>query len=134
MYEGLPNFLRPQGVGNFTSGADRLTPLESELEGVAADADKLLAVYSGTELRNAHLDVRTSLLTVVYYATAFVHGFNATVTVGDGPGEGKWAFQGETQQEEEVSKTHCDLCTFTVTVAPLHFYYLHFYCDLCTLI
>lgn len=119
MYEGLPNFLRPQGVGNFTSGADRLTPLESELEGVAADADKLLAVYSGTELRNAHLDVRASLLTVVYYATAaaFVHGFNATVTVGDGPGEGKWAFQGETQQEEEVSKTHGDLCTFTVTVA-----------------
>lgn len=126
MYEGLPDFLRPQGVGNFTSGADRLTPLESELEGVAADADKLLAVFSGMELRNAHLDVRASLLTVVYYATAaaFVHGFNATVTVGEGPGDGdgpgeeKWGFQGETQQEEEVSKTHCDLCTFTVvTVA-----------------
>ena len=48
------------------------------------NTENLLAVYTGMELETAHLDVHSSLLTVVYFHSGVsASGFNATVTVGE---------------------------------------------------
>ena len=102
IYDGLPGFLQAFARANISQSDEdsmHLTPLEEP-----GGSERVMASFSGADLRTAHLSVLSSLLTVVYlYSATGNNGFNVTVSAEQG--SEVWPAEEEEGSAREVSVT-----------------------------
>ena len=102
VYTGIPKFLTQVFNQNQTSSSNLFLnsfTISSAASEKFSSVPELVAFYTGKQLRTAYLNVRSSIVTVLYHydPSSVMEGFNAAVTVGE------WAEQEEESGDSQVN-------------------------------